>query len=122
MFAPHNRTLPCAGASPLLVNVTSSASVLLYATRKCKAAPFEVLLRHDGSSEWVALSQWATKLPLEVGSLHCRLGCYLRLHSLNATAFATRLRSINHNATAYEKALNMSLTSEETLRVVRYPS
>jgi len=115
---PHNRTLPCAGASPLLANATSSASVLLYATKKCKAAPFEVLLRHEGSTEWTALSQWATKLPLEVGSLRCRLGCYLRLHSLDATAFAARLRSINHNATFYEKALNTSIMSDETIRLV----
>ena len=114
----HNRTLPCAGASPLLVNATSSASVLLWTTKKCKAAPFEVLLRQVASTEWTTLSEWATRLPLEVGSVRCQFGCHLRLRALDAASFATRLRSINHNATAYEKALNVSIISDESQRVV----
>ena len=77
--ANWTRTPPCASASPLLVNTTSSASVLLHTARRCKYAPFEVDVRHEGTTFWTALSQWGTRLPLEVGLPRCQKGCYVRL-------------------------------------------
>lgn len=111
----------CAAASPLLANASSSASVLLHTPARCRAAPFEVLLRQEGSTIFSPLSQWASHLPLEVSVPQCEHGCYLRLQSLDSAQLALRFGSINASAATYDHALNFSVVSDESERIATPP-
>ena len=51
---------------------------------------FEVLLRHEHSSEWrtlVELPEAGTGLPVEVGGATCHHGCYLKVRALNISGW-----------------------------------
>jgi len=95
-FVPHHSL--SAAVHPPLAEATSSSSIIVHGSNHSTSSGrvltcrvddgvrFEVLLRHEGSTEWTTLLQIGeagAPLPIQIGSVPCHGGCYVKLRALN---------------------------------------